>query len=207
MTTTTKAAQQTPIISDLLQLLIDAGRSISWQCFGDCRAFDEFAPGPVRDPGAVIEDIRAALQDKAGEVKCQTCNGHGLVGGHMQDGSGYGEGCPDCNPDPAPLVKWARSQQPTPVVPTPLKDHQIAAMVSKLRDIAREFHAHDSLRARIANEIVPALKAAPVVPDGFALVLVEPTPEMWQAVDQFAHAGSVWDAMIAASQQKGGQHG
>ena len=66
---------------------------------------------------AVAQQLRAALQDKAGEVKCQTCNGHGLVGGYMQDGSGYGEGCPDCNPEPAPLVKWALADQPAPVVP------------------------------------------------------------------------------------------
>lgn len=41
-----------------------------------------------------------ALQP-AQEAKCLTCNGHGLIGGHMQDGSGYGEPCPDCNaPEP-----------------------------------------------------------------------------------------------------------
>jgi len=36
----------------------------------------------------------------ASQEQCKTCNGHGLVGGFMQDGSGYGEGCPDCNPEP-----------------------------------------------------------------------------------------------------------
>ena len=30
-------------------------------------------------------------------VKCLTCSGHGLIGGHMPDGSGHGEPCPDCN--------------------------------------------------------------------------------------------------------------
>lgn len=40
------------------------------------------------------------------------------------------------------------------------KDHQIAALVNKVRDIARMFHDHQSLRERIAIELVPALKAS-----------------------------------------------
>ena len=48
---------------------------------------------------------------------------------------------------------------PAPGVTDALKDHQIAAMVNTLRDIARQFHGHDSLRERIANVLVPALKA------------------------------------------------
>ena len=56
--------------------------------------------------------------------------------------------------------------------------------------------------------LIETLKAdhpAPGVPEGFALVPVEPTPEMWQSVNQFAHAGSVWESMLAAAQAKGGQ--
>lgn len=34
--------------------------------------------------------------------KCLTCSGHGLIGGHMPDGSGHGEPCPDCNAPPVP---------------------------------------------------------------------------------------------------------
>lgn len=66
--------------------------------------------------GYTIPCVAAQPAAQAGEreAKCKACNGHGLVGGHMQDGSGYGEGCPDCNPEPAPLVKWARDQQATP---------------------------------------------------------------------------------------------
>lgn len=40
------------------------------------------------------------------------------------------------------------------------KDHQIAALVNKVRDIARMFHDHQSLRERIAIELVPAIKAS-----------------------------------------------
>lgn len=43
---------------------------------------------------------------------------------------------------------------------TGLKDHEIAQVVTKLRDIAKEFHATQQLRDRIGNVIVPALKAA-----------------------------------------------
>ena len=48
-------------------------------------------------------------------------------------------------------------------------------------------------------------RPAPGVSEGFALVPVEPTPEMWQSVNQFAHAGSVWESMLAAAQAKGGE--
>ena len=51
----------------------------------------------------------------------------------------------------------APSTHPAPSAP---KDHQIAAMVNKVRDIARMFHDHQSLRERIAIELVPALKAS-----------------------------------------------
>jgi nitroreductase len=50
-----------------------------------------------------LEAHKAALTAPA--AKCATCNGHGLVGGFMQDGSGHGEGCPDCNPEPAPAAE------------------------------------------------------------------------------------------------------
>lgn len=42
-----------------------------------------------------------------------------------------------------------------------LKDNQIAALINKVCRLAREFHNHDSLRQRIAQELVPELKAAP----------------------------------------------
>ena len=45
--------------------------------------------------------------------------------------------------------------RPAPSVP---KDHQIAALVNKVRDIARMFNDHRSLRERIAIELAPALK-------------------------------------------------
>lgn len=45
-------------------------------------------------------------------------------------------------------------------VPSAPNDHQIAALVNKVRDIARMFHDHQSLRERIAIELVPAIKAS-----------------------------------------------
>ena len=63
------------------------------------------------------------------------------------DGNHGGPRCadPECWNDSAPASD-------------PLKDHQIAAVVNKVCRLAREFHNHDSLRQRIAQELVPALK-------------------------------------------------
>lgn len=54
---------------------------------------------------------------------------------------------------------WAEPlyTHPAPSVP---KDDQIAALVNKVRDIARMFHDRQSLRERIAIELVPAIKAS-----------------------------------------------
>lgn len=49
--------------------------------------------------------------------------------------------------------------RPAAVPMTRIKDGEIAAMVNSLRDIARQFHGHSSLREHIANVLVPALKA------------------------------------------------
>ena len=59
------------------------------------------------------------------------------------------------SPDEALAV--ASRLHPAPSVP---KDDQIAALVNKVRDIARMFHDHQSLRERIAIELVPALKVS-----------------------------------------------
>jgi len=45
--------------------------------------------------------------------------------------------------------------------PSATKDHKIREIVNQLRDISLEFHAHQSLRERIANVLLPALKPAP----------------------------------------------
>lgn len=36
-----------------------------------------------------------------------------------------------------------------------MKDHEVAQLVNRLRDIAKEFHASGQLRERIAHEVVP----------------------------------------------------
>lgn len=59
--------------------------------------------------------------------------------------------------DGAFMADIAARSQPAPSV---LKDDQIAALVNKVRDIARMFHDHQSLRERIAIELVPALKVS-----------------------------------------------
>ena len=69
----------------------------------------------------------------------------------------------------------------------------------------------DCIRLIAKNHLRAALQdKAGEVPDGFVLVPVEPTAAMIQAgIDEMPHftdePGPVWSAMIAASQQKGGQ--
>ena len=41
-----------------------------------------------------------------------------------------------------------------------VKDHQIAALVNELRDIAVQYHGTQQLRERIAQVVVPVLRAA-----------------------------------------------
>lgn len=40
-----------------------------------------------------------------------------------------------------------------------MKDHEIAELVNKLTAISREFHCHDSLRARISAVVVPVIES------------------------------------------------
>ncbi|HCC5834852.1 hypothetical protein [Citrobacter farmeri] len=46
---------------------------------------------------------------------------------------------------------------------------------------------------------------SPVVPDGYALVPIEPTAEMYDAGDRQLATKQVWDAMIAAAPQQDGK--
>jgi len=47
----------------------------------------------------------------------------------------------------------------TPEAKQPVKDHEVAALVNRLRDIAIEFHGTQQLRERIAHEIRPLFPA------------------------------------------------
>ncbi|AQH05662.1 hypothetical protein A9R05_42350 (plasmid) [Burkholderia sp. KK1] len=66
------------------------------------------------------------------------------------------------------MAKWiggvldqAESGEPVASVRFPIKDHQIARVVNDLRDIAVECRDTQQLRERIAERIVPILKASP----------------------------------------------
>lgn len=81
----------------------------------------------------------------------------------------------------------APAAQPAPSVP---KDDQIAALVNKVRDIARMFHDHQSLRERIAIELVPALKASQEV---------KSNAERFRRLNLTEHAIAAVDSMLAAT--------
>lgn len=67
--------------------------------------------------------------------------------------------------------------------------------------------------ARSVFEAMSNARPAPGVPDGFALVPVEPTPQMTTLVEHdmwdkpFVNGADVWSAVLAAAQAKGGEHG
>ncbi|WP_262349037.1 hypothetical protein [Enterobacter asburiae] len=116
-----------------------------------------------------------------------------------------------------------------PPAPITMKDHQIRELVNELRDIAVEYHGTQQLRERIARTCRAAMLQgaygnSPVIPDGYALVPVEPTEDMivngfesepdesfsdekeWEAYDamsgcqQAAHRAKLcWAAMIASA--------
>lgn len=104
MTTTPQAARLSE--SEIVACIAKAG------CIGTVKMSYESGPYDIDRPSinasrlydaieaAILAKLQAAQAEPV-QSKCLTCNGHGLIGGHMQDGSGYGEGCPDCNPEPS----------------------------------------------------------------------------------------------------------
>ena len=60
-----------------------------------------------------------------------------------------------------------------------MKDHEIAQLVNQLRDIAVEFHGHQSLRDRIARVVVPVVKGQ----DSAVSRLISSKPDVAVAID------------------------
>ena len=56
------------------------------------------------------------------------------------------------------VVDLLTTTPPAQVTDSVLKDHQIAALVNELRDIAIQYYGTQQLRERIAHAVVPALK-------------------------------------------------
>jgi hypothetical protein len=114
------------------------------------------------------------------------------------------------------MWKAAMRAAPLPRASDAPDDRKIADTVNTLRDIAVQFHSAHQLRERIANVLVPMLRATqPVKQDltadeamrvalaGWKLVPIEPTGEMigiahheW---DNGATQKEIWRAMLAAT--------
>ena len=118
--------------------------------------------------------------------------------------------------------------KPAPVVPEPMKDHQIRELVNDLRDIAIEYHGTQQLRERIARTVRSAMLQAgnsPVIgfdpaseadrsvevryfaPPGYVLVPVEPTMAMLDEFDSIIDYGAedskdAWRRLISAAPQQ-----
>lgn len=99
---------------------------------------------------------------------------------------------------------------PTQAADSALKDHQIAALVNELRDIAVEFHGTQQLRERIARAVIPALKAQAtdsVLEDAARYRYLRDGD--WREHDKLEsiirlQLNSLWDAAIDAARKQGG---
>ncbi|HFG2910919.1 TPA: hypothetical protein ACGGF3_001691 [Enterobacter hormaechei] len=81
-----------------------------------------------------------------------------------------------------------------------------------LETVASNPHMHSlttSTIAMVALELNKRLEAgnSPVIPDGWVLVPVEPTAEMYDAGDRQLATKQVWDAMIAAAPRQEADNG
>lgn len=81
-----------------------------------------------------------------------------------------------------------------------------------LEAVASNPHMHSlttSTIAMVALELNKRLEAgnSPVIPDGWVLVPVEPTAEMYDAGDRQLATKQVWDAMIAAAPRQEADNG
>lgn len=180
--------------------------------FGSVEALRVYTMKVCRQAEAAA--IAAHPAPQPAEHRCLTCNGHGLVGGHMQDGSGFAEACPECNGS-------GKEAQPSEVravsVPEALTGEQIALIDSMLLAYIDAIKASgeyerwhyipevDDMRDRLSSLSSPQ---APSVPDGYALVPVEPTPGMLMAIyEAMKHlcspksAADAYSAMLAAAPQ------
>ncbi|WP_423454343.1 hypothetical protein [Ottowia sp. VDI28] len=63
-----------------------------------------------------ILDMDATCAMRAGEPKCLTCNGHGMIGGLLPGDGGYdGQPCPECNTAPPTVVQAAPAAVAGPI--------------------------------------------------------------------------------------------
>jgi hypothetical protein len=128
-------------------------------------------PAHVKEQAAEIADLRAQLE----------AVGAGGASRRLLGGVEFMHACnlwvdpktgkfvvDSCDHPASELVQAYISAAPLP--PTeqpakPIKDGEIAKVVNTLRDIAIEFHGAQQLRERIAQVVVPLLKAQPAGPD------------------------------------------
>lgn len=68
--------------------------------------------------------------------------------------------------------------------PAPIKDHIIAQTVNELTQIAKDFHATQQLRSRIADLIVPILKAQPAAQPADPKEECDLSPELLASLDK-----------------------
>jgi len=112
-----------------------------------------YVEGAWRDELQRVRDALAATKPSQGEARCKACHGNN---GDLP--CAYPKGHAQClrNEHPGGTVRTGAVHR--------LKDHEVAAAVNGLRDIAFEFHGTQQLRERIARFIVPLLKGESLAP-------------------------------------------
>lgn len=92
---------------------------------------------------------------------------------------------------------------------TSMKDHEKRELVNALTEVAVKYATTQQLRQRIAHLILPALAIPNAIPEGMALVPVEPNTEMIVAgqdagsIENSHRIRRIYTAMLAAAQ---GEH-
>ncbi|HDS1237622.1 TPA: hypothetical protein QEG37_002012 [Pluralibacter gergoviae] len=103
------------------------------------------------------------------------------------------------------VIKLFTTPQPAPVVP---EEWTISDAVKFCKETGRQdavaaMDAWNACRAAMLNPSPDAVENdSPVIPDGWVLVPVEPTADMYEAGDQQLATKQVWDSMIAAAPQE-----
>jgi len=103
------------------------------------------------------------------------------------------------------IAAWnRRATEPSPST-APVEDHVVREVVNRLRDTALEFHAHGSLRERLARQLDPLLVASrPAEVDEAWVLLFEALPHVSpQAVNwAMARVGAIEEAYIGTRIRK-----
>lgn len=137
-----------------------------------------------------LSELDAAIEELAASLPSQDESGRRALANFVRDGiaSFIGDNWPNRKHTLEEIETGVRAIEinppASPEAPAAPKDHEIRELVNKLTEVARDYHATEQLRERIAGLVVPlargvALTAppSPAAPQG-----VQAEPVHWRAV-------------------------